>query len=396
MKFLTKKLNLRISAFSLLYALLFFNIAIPKGGFKIGDIPITWGYILLILFTPLFLVFYLKAKKKSVKAIVIYLGTLFFAIYSLLFFSLGEGAQLGKLISFLSSVIVLPLFFLVFCSSTFQNLYDTKWDEFISFINKIILFISIYGIALFLYRNITGEWFTIPGITVNLQDPNLDWKYNNRGVFRKLISTYNNGNIYGLCLVLLLPFTEFFDNKKIRYVAMFSLLLTLSRTVWIGAILYMVLLINKKTLLKIIGLMPFLILAIIFLVNNVLGFDVSSFLISKNLGGRMGLITSIDTTLFYNTEAPFIGIGEIVYASIVNYFGLFGLVLFLVHLFSPILVNYGNKNRDFKILRKSILLYGILAVADGAFNYIPVMFIFWFIAGLTTINFNKQLVKESV
>jgi hypothetical protein len=195
---------------------------------------------------------------------------------------------------------------------------------------------------------------------------------------------------------LLLPFTEFFDHKKIRYIAIFSLLLTLSRTVWIGIIIYLILLINKRTLIKIVLLIPVLILIILFLVDNVLGFDVSSFLVSKNLGGRIGLLNSIDTTFFYNTENFFEGIGEIVYASIFNYFGIFGLLLFLLHLLAPIIFNYNNKNRNYKILRKSIILYVILAISDGAFNYIPVMFIFWFIAGLLTINFNTKTKTEII
>ena len=104
-----------------------------------------------------------------------------------------------------------------------------------------MLLVALYGIVLFVYKIVTGDWIEIPFLTINYGDVGLmDYKHINRGgdIF-KLISTYNNGNIYGVCMLMLLPFYEQCEDKGWKtLIVKASLVLTLSRTVWIGLVFY--------------------------------------------------------------------------------------------------------------------------------------------------------------
>ena len=82
-----------------------------------------------------------------------------------------------------------------------------------------------------------GRFVEIPFLTVNFHDVGTleTTKYIDRGGIFKLISTYNNGNVYGVCLLMLLPFYNSVEPSKLkRMIVKLSLLLTLSRTVWFG------------------------------------------------------------------------------------------------------------------------------------------------------------------
>lgn len=254
----------------------------------------------------------------------------------------------------------------------------------LNLIRKGINFISIYGIFLFFIKIFSGEIIEIPLITTNLHDYGMmDLKNIKRGDFFKLISTYNNGNIYGICLLMLLPLYNFLEksNWKKFFVVM-SLFLTLSRTVWIGLFLFPFLdafLKNKKNLqdfLKLgikISLALFSFLAIIFY----FGID---FILDKNLGGRINQINEIEEIQFFPLH-PFFDITEIVYLSILSNFGILGLVSFLTYMCSPIFFSLSNTLNDFQ--RKivcGLLLFLIIACSDGAICFIPVMAFYWFLS----------------
>ncbi|MCK4632346.1 MAG: hypothetical protein KAT79_03695, partial [candidate division Zixibacteria bacterium] len=123
----------------------------------------------------------------------------------------------------------------------FGNYFErARLDYLMDLLRKGLLLIAVYGIFLFIYRLVTGDWIEIPFLTVNYGDlGGLDYKHINRGGIFKLISTYNNGNIYGICVLMLLPLYERLEKKGWKvWIVKASLLLTLSRTVWIGLVVY--------------------------------------------------------------------------------------------------------------------------------------------------------------
>ena len=244
---------------------------------------------------------------------------------------------------------------------------------------------STYGIFLFVYKIQTGSFIEIPGLTINYHDfGGLDYKHNDRGGFFKLISTYNNGNIYGVSILMLLPFTELIVKKKfrslVRLFVFLSLFLTLSRTVWIGMFVYIILSITRKNfiILTLLGLLS--LGGLYLIITSFITQDILTFILSKDLGGRLTTITDIKTHyLFWNFKDNFNGISEITYAAVYKYFGLIGLILFIIHWSFPLIFTFKSRCSEVIILRKSIIIYLIIAGADGAFQYIPVMLFFWMV-----------------
>ena len=99
---------------------------------------------------------------------------------------------------------------------------------------------ALWGIFNFFWHPFTGHFVEVPYLTVNAAiTASLEYtKHIARGRYLKLISTYNNGNLYGVCTLMLLPLYNHFEKKRWRrWVLKIALLLTLSRGVWVGIVL---------------------------------------------------------------------------------------------------------------------------------------------------------------
>jgi hypothetical protein len=103
-----------------IYVILFivFLVVFPKGGIKINEIPITWGYILLFSSIP-FCVPRMKIHKLLTPRTLAYLLTLPFSIYSLLILSVSEVINWGYAIALLVSIILMPSVSLIISYSVF-------------------------------------------------------------------------------------------------------------------------------------------------------------------------------------------------------------------------------------------------------------------------------------
>lgn len=292
--------------------------------------------------------------------------------------------SLGWAISLVLNLIIFPFIFLLILDNFIEKLDLTFLFD---FLKKGILIIAVYGIFLFFFKLITHNWIEIPYLTVNAADYHkLDDKYIDRGggIF-KLISTFNNGNIYGISMLLLLPLYDLVEKSKIfKFIVKSSLIFTLSRTVWIGLFLYefffkaYIFNIYKKpirNLIVIIASISLLMLIPVLMVGN--NFE----LFDKNLGGRLGQLSVLnDMHIFTNNE--FRGINEIVYLSIMREFGLFGLLLYLVGILSIICFSYSSKNVYKRSIVAGLSIYLIISLSDGALLFIPVMLYFWFLTSL--------------
>lgn len=230
--------------FNLLLATIFFNIWFPKAGIKLSGIPLTIGNI----FFAILLIFWLYKKIKN-GFLVAHKIELF--ILSLMFFSLLKYIVIGDYLSnigYIIPLIVYPIiFFIVY------DLVDSRQKE--RKIIKVLIggffFICLYALV----QYILGiEKVCIPGLTVNLSDYMqygskwyLQKNNNNTGIGTKMISTYQNGNLFGVNTLLIYPiiYSYFKKNNKIKLMYMSLILfvicvfLSLSRACWLGIVLFM-------------------------------------------------------------------------------------------------------------------------------------------------------------
>jgi hypothetical protein len=379
------------------YGLAVFLILFPKGGFKAGSVPLTWGYgligIALIFGVPLWLLRFSYKVPRGIVWLFLSLAPLqFLFLYSLLFNGIGDfGFALSDLVAF----FVLPVAFVVIFS---QFLSGIRMERLLVLARWLVFLAAAYGIFLFVWRLTTGTYIEIPFLTVNLDDVGtLDSKYNSRpgGLF-KLISTYNNGNQYGVATLLLLPLYDAFEHSRLRkLIVRVALVLTLSRTVWVGLILNEAFDIGRHLLedlkssrrssirlsVRYSTLFGFSRLALLSL--SVLGmtflFSGVSFLFDSSLGGRT-VETGPSTILPSTPVEQFV---EIIYFSALTMLGWSGLVAVVLLFCSPIVLAI-----RFEELRRTplqvaalqgLILYIPLAAMDGALNYIPTMAFYWFL-----------------
>jgi hypothetical protein len=373
----------------LIFIICVFLIAFPKGGIKIGSVPVTWGYILLALYTAFSTFFainsngelYLKQNRRYVLTCC-----LPFQIYCLVILSFSEIQSVGFLLSFILSVILMPFIFLFFLNKPIDSQKFQR--SFIPVFINCIRFVAIFGLVLFFLKFFRGIDFEIPYLTVNIDDVGqISEKFNLRGSITKLISTYNNGNIYGISLMILLPlYLEKEKNVLLKSAVILSMVLTLSRTVWIGLVLYLLFyFITKirsiKAWLTILGGLIFIAVAGP-LILSAMGRNID-FILDKDLGGRAGQLTAASDFSVFGAF-KFRWVEEIIYTSILKTFGFIGLIFFLPYLFSPIIIYYINLRKRNSIKKSNafwgLLLYCILAFSDGAMLYIPVMCFYWFMS----------------
>ena len=367
--------------------LVFYIIALPKGGVKVAGIPLTIGYVFT---TFLLLTALLRSKRLAVPLdrILALTSCLLLALWSAMVIYQNGASAVGFTISYFISIVYLPLFGLTVFSSLILDEHSHRIQR--AFIWSV-RFIVMYGIFLFIFKQTTGRWIEIPYLTVNIADVGqLDDKYIDRGGIYKLISTYNNGNIFGVSLAIMSPlYLKLEKNTLLRRMVYLALFLTLSRTVWIAAILLLILsnLARGVKPLSVLYLAIGLITAasVIFVILGSLGRDMS-FIFDTNLGGRFAQFDVLQDVRLIPEDA-FPGLPEIVYLGALKSFGIPGLMLFVAHLVMPLVLLHLEGARLLSLTHagaclQGLLIYVVVACSDAAFSYIPVMMIFWMVAGM--------------
>jgi hypothetical protein len=307
---------------------------------------------------------------------------------------LNGASDFGFALSDLVCFILLPFTFLAIFPRFLKNI---RLERLIKLVCWLVFLAAAYGIFLFAWRLTTGKYIELPFLTVNIDDlGTLDSKFNSRpgGVF-KLISTYNNGNQYGVATLLLLPLCDAFDSSRFRKLLVrVALVLTLSRTVWIGLVLnegmglvrYLWrdlrsprgLSIRRATILRFAPL--FLSAAIV--LGMTFFFSGVSFLFDSSLGGRTEYFDAI-RTLTILPSIPVMQFSEIIYLSALTMLGWAGLLALMLVFFSPLLLAAmfaGLRRTPLQLAAlQGLILYIPLAAMDGALNYIPTMAFYWFL-----------------
>ncbi len=388
----------RHSVTAVLAALLtLFLVLFPKGGVKVGVVPLTWGYMLVGLTLPVlaivrFFAFPLRARRGAVAAVA---SLVPFQI--LFFYSAKQNGvdSFGEAISTFTSLFVLPIAFLLIYPVFLPQIDGNRFERLFRF---SIFSAAAFGIFLFFLYPLTGHLFEVPYLTVNAGDYGTIEKYKhiNRGAFLKLISTYNNGNVYGVATLILLPLYDALEPRLWRRNTLkFALILSLSRTVWFGLVSEQLLSLvrlgaDAAFTFPRIALGPAVKRAGVILLTAggvLIGLTFTSrnlaFLFDSQLGGRTGTLVAAAQNVTWLPVIPVQLFGEVVYATALSSYGIAGLLSVVLIFTLPIVLLLRDQSCLRSPLRmaalKGLLLYIILMFVDGAINFIPVMAFYWFV-----------------
>lgn len=405
--------------FGLLSATIFLNIWIPKGGIKIQNIPVTFGNVFFFVLLILFFIYLLFRQKiyKDKMQLLIFISIVFFA-FRIIFAFLNDNMKFSDIIQYLIPLSIYPFMYLI----TYNCI--RKKQQLCKIINIITLgfiFICIYG----LMQNLFGiDKLTIPGITVNYSDYKESplWylqKANGQGDASKMVSTYQNGNIFGVNLLLLFPIVfETTKKSKIKFIFMILFLvvgmLTLSRSVWFGIAIYVLIkfIFNGNLKFKAMTVRIATILALIIIIpyafHNVPQLQArltqTSTINISTLSGRTPTALELLRSSSNNIISLFIGpygiiqyeggAYEMTYFAIYMLSGLIGLLFFFIPIIYALykLKKHSNLNLVSRGCFYGIIVYGFTAFIEGAFWLPPTALNLWtiFAIGMVAIRLEKN------
>ena len=369
--------------------LIVFLVFLPKGGVAVAGIPLTWGYLILGLSCVYLTLRMTLIGRVRLHRLISWMATLPFLLNFM--FTVGllgiTPGYTGYSISFLVTFAVLPLFFFLSCDHYFT---DMRVRKIAMVVARGLPWVAAYGVALFILGFLTGKLWDIPMITSTaFEHTSLADKDNLRGDLFKLVSTYANGNIYGACMAMLIPFTSRLVGRWKSWILKLSLLLTLSRTAWVALILVQIYSSGKgaaerrsSSFRNIVAAV--VISAVAITVGLVLLGAGSHFIFDPTLGGRLSTFELVRNAEPVATHA-FPGIAEAIYPSIAYHLGWAGLATFLLAIGTPLFIAVSTGalsdplRRD---LAAGMCIYLVVAMSDGALLLIPVMAIFWCIASV--------------
>lgn len=376
--------------------LLTFLVLFPKGGIKVGSVPLTWGYLLLGLTGLAALPWWVaRASLKIRRAVLLALGSLIPIQLLIIYSLLANGvADAGFAISTCLCLFGLPAFFLILAPQFLRS--SIRMDKLLSGLRTCIFLTAIYGVFLFFWRLYSGHFIEIPYLTVNAADVGLleTTKDIDRGGLFKLISTYNNGNVYGAAMLILLPLFDYLEPRRWRKLFLrVALILTLSRSVWIGMIMLQLLYLLRDLRRDFRGF-PYIRLgksakSLLLLVPAAIGVGLGmaimstglGFILDTSFGGRAAELQALTNTTIL-PSVPVDAFLEIVYASAAQLFGYAGLAAMVLFLTFPVVIYFTHPRIRAGKLNKAafigLLVYIFMCGMDGAFNYIPVMAFYWF------------------
>jgi hypothetical protein len=379
--------------------LIVFLVLFPKGGFRLGPLPLTWGYLLLGIVTPpAFLIRFLQMPLRFPRRVL--LVTFLLIPMQLLFWYAGKFYGISNppfAFATFVGLFALPWIFLLIYGPFFPRLDGEQFAKLFCF---CVFYAASWGIFLFFLHPIAHRFIEVPYLTVNASDyGELESTKNiGRGFFYKLISTYNNGNLYGVATLLLLPIYQRLEPSRMRRATVkVALFLSLSRTVWVGLILNELLSLGVH-LFRQVPTFPVLFLGAarrrFFAVGAIIGFILFSvlfisaqggglqFLLDLTGGNRVNQIYAAQGTSFLPQYALY-GFAEILYASAAQYWGISGLIAFTLIMVSPLIVLASQPSlMNYPLRRaaaKGLIIYIAMAGIDGALDFIPVMAFYWFV-----------------
>ncbi len=376
----------------------FLVITFPKGGFKVHGIPFTWGYLFLAAFSVFS---FLKVRfSLSRQRVIALFSILPFSVLGIIAIGIVGTTDVGIAASFIVSFLFLPLVFFLSFSKYLEDVDDALIEKMLV---RSLFFVSLFGVFAFFYKLFFLDFLLIPYLMIPVEDIEnfAITRMIDRGNIFKLVSTYNNGNIYGICMLMFFNYYFHVEKSLIkRTIFVLALILTLSRTVWIGlfVVSWLGFFFQEKTKTRLIQYLLFWGLGIGLLGAYVYLLNINTrFLFDAHLGGRLWQFETLRTFSLFPSSA-YQAIWEIVYLGILENFGFIGLLLFLFGMLAPLALYFFGKRRGEDRQRKAqdqialgLIAYLILCCSDGAMQYIPTMAIFWFLASFLLSQRRKSL-----
>lgn len=362
-------------------ATLVVNILIPKGGFYLHGIPITWGYLLLGVSALGALATSGGGTKWSRGGLLSVAGIAGFGLLvsANLAFRPIEADFADQVLPFLVSVVVVPLASIVVGRRLVQRFGIAKLARIITI---SVGAVAAWGVLHFAIMNAFHAFIGIPYVTVTGGDlASVALKNINRGGVLKLVSTYNNGNIFGVSMLIWFPLVALSKWAGWSgWVTRLALLLTISRTAWIGWLVAETggRIFGRRRRSDLLALPAFLAIALVaIVVAAVLWFrHPERFLVDPSLGGRVGQFSGPISLL----GGPFHAIREVVYMSVLHDFGLIGLVVFLAVWSWPLLAS--SSSRAARLAKAGLVAYLVVMISDGAFVLVPTQWTYWTVASI--------------
>ncbi len=382
---------------------IFFMIALPKSGIAISAIPLNTINFLVALTLPFFFLVFLSRNdclRKNPKSDVQLLLLVPFASTFFVVTTLNGVDSYPTYAGYIAALIVSPVYFYLF----FKCQDDFSVKSIMKVLVFCVRFAAFYGVVLFLYKTITGVFFDIPGVTTTYgAEKGLEERMNNRGELFKLISTYNNGNIYAVCMIMLAPLYRVLESSKLWFcVFLLSVVLTLSRSAWILLFIYFFLeffLLNRTLRLSrllILFVSTFVLLLLGVKLLNLIGRDIS-FVFDSNLGGRATYLQNLFEAGFIS-EQKISWSYEIPYVSFAQFVGAFSIPFYLLYFFSLVLNAkslIGGRAPLKRGAALGVLLYFFATFADAALILVPTSYIFFFLVFFSLSEFSYGNLSRS-
>lgn len=359
---------------------LVFMLAFPKAGFYYRNIPITFGYVVLGFLAALELVYKAKNRQRSAEPVIMLLLVMLFGlgVVELGSFRVYGMKSMGVGISIVVSSVLIPVLAIL---ATQWVLRSLGVERFIKCLRWALAIVFAYGVISFFAYNLFGKVVGVPYLTTTGSDlSQIFSRHNLRGGVVKMFSTYNNGNILGINVLMWGPIAAVGVSSSWLSGAVFRsiCLLTLSRSVWAGMIAYEIFnALMKRSVRRIFvaGAAVLGLLTLTILVSWLIGKDPIAFLLDKDLGGRM---SNLQNDLEVISQRRIGWDSESVYAAAYLAFGPLGAVMLTAIWTIPVWA--GGKTPLQQTARLACVIYLLVSIIEGAFVLVPTQATYWMIA----------------
>ena len=367
---------------------LFVTIAFPKAGFYIhGNIPLNICIFLLAI-SAMLILWQAKSlyERKNAHYFILALACCGFGLYATAVGYFLHARSALTLLVLIPNLILFPIIGLLF-GYYFVNKLQINHLGY-KVLTTAFYIVCLYGLFEFCINSVFKHLLIIPHVTTTHSNASALTHLisNMRPWGLKLISTYNNGNILGINLLMWGTLVYHFIKRSVPtgILGRLTLILTGARTVWLGLLVNEILftLAFKKISSFLYAFLLAATIAILFLYHPV--HDHHFFHMGTMNGRTVQFQQMIESTFFpHPLNIPALAmIKEIVYASMATSFGFLGLILFCILMLLALLL-HKPQNTLQKVCQISILTYLFLMWIDGAFILIPTQFVFWFMIGIT-------------